>query len=163
MGHGRNGPPYRMDFVQKAIAIEKEGRRIAEQQARVAGAGVVYLQSMLAAVVQQAGGSVVITPQELELFAHPEPIATVTMEGNSIRLIAAPVAVKAEEPQENAPEKLRGKLRDGDVGQVSHPRPTPPTAVGLCHGCGNEAALFAKVHKRSGQVSQICTECLLLA
>lgn len=158
MGHGKNGPPYRLDLVQKAIAIEKTARREAEKQAAMASAGVVYLQSLLAAVVQQAGGTVVISPEDLEPFAHSEPLATVKIEGNSIRLIAAPIAVKATE----APEKLHGKLRGGDVDLVAHPRPTTPTAVGLCQNCGHESALFPAPEKQSGQVRQICTECLLL-
>ena len=163
---GKHKQPHRMDLVQRAIATEATARRKAEQQAAVAGAGIVYLQSLLAAVVQQAGGTVIVQPEELEPFAHPEPIATVVIEGDAIRLIAAPIPapeVLQELSHEKAPEKLRGELRDGDVDLVAHPSPTPPSAVGLCQGCGNEDALFPKTDPRTGKLLHLCSRCLLLS
>lgn len=157
---GRKEQPHRMDLVQRAIATEANARRQAEKAAQMAGAAVVYLQTLLAAVVQQAGGTVVIKPEELEPFTHAEPIATVKMEGDSIRLIAAPIALEVS--HEKAPQKLREQLRDGGMDLVPHPCPSTPTAVGLCQGCGHESALFSKTDPRTGAISQVCTACLVL-
>jgi len=149
-------PPYQMDLVQRAIAEEKAARGQAETAASQAGAAVVYLQTLLAVVVEKAGGEITITPEEIEPFAHPEPIETVRLDGDAIVLRTRPAEELEEEPAEELEEGIGGELvkRKEELGGAS---------FGLCPRCGHEKPLLPKVCPRSGEVRPLCPDCHLVA
>lgn len=153
----KKGPPYQMDLIQRAIAEEQSARRTAETAASQAGAAVVYLQTLLAVVVEKQGGEVVITPEDIEPFAHPEPIETVKLEGDAIVLRTRPAEdVEEAEPEEGMDVALvkRKTALEG--------KPPGPT-FGLCPRCGHERPLLPKVDPKTGEVRPLCPECHLVA
>ena len=150
-------PPYELDPVQRAIAAEKAEAREAGQAARKAGAAAVFLQSLLGAVVEKAGGVVTLTPADMDAFAHGIPVQTARDPEGTITLRANPIRPAASEELEEAAVDES----EDEGGEVVHPTKPASAGIGLCQRCGQDQPLLHHTRADGSRVIW-CGTCILI-